>query len=273
MRRAPLLVLLTIAPAMLVSAPASARAAWGQGPYPAPKRVAAAKSFAAGRSGSVSFAVIGPDGDARGIGMKTQYSSASVSKALLLAAYLHAHKGKIDAATKGELAAMVTASDNSAADAIYARVGDAGLEGAARRAGMHDFDPTPGFWGGAKITALDMAKFFHRLDHNLAGPHRDYGKHLLASIIEPERWGIPQGAGHGWKVWFKGGWRPGGEAENSSGAVSHQAALLRYRNGVEVSICVLTDETPGEGGGYTTIEGIASRLLHPPPPPRRWTPT
>lgn len=248
----------------------TAAAQWAQRTYPAAKQLKSARAYAAGRSGSVAFAVIGPGAGARGVGLQTQFSSASVSKALLLTAYLRSHKGEIDAGTRGLLETMVRASDNKAADAIYAIVGDAGLQRVARRAGMHDFEPTPGFWGGARITAADMARFFFRLDHNLAGPHRRYGRRLLAAVIGPERWGIAAAAGKGWQIWFKGGWRPGGEQENSSGPVSHQAALLRYRNGVELAICVLTDEAPGEGGGYTTIEGIARRLIDPPPRPGRW---
>ena len=249
---------------------ADSGAGWGQRTYPSAKQLASAREYAAGRSSSVAFAVIGPGAGARGIGVDTQFSSASVSKALLLAGYLRSHKGEIDAGTRSQLEAMVTASDNSAADAIYAIVGDEGMERVAQRAGMDDFEATPGFWGGVQITAADMARFFFRLDHNLAGPHRRYGKRLLASVIEPERWGIPVAAGKGWRIWFKGGWRPGGDEENSSGPVSHQAALLRYRNGVEVAICVLSHEAPGEGGGYTTIEGIASRLIDPPPRSGRW---
>jgi hypothetical protein len=243
---------------------------WAQHTYPSAKQLAAARDFAASRSGSVAFAVIGPGAGTRGVDVHTQFSSASVSKALLLAGYLRSHPREIDAGTRSQLEAMVQASDNSAADAIYAIVGDEGLERVAQRAGMDDFEATPGFWGGVKITAADTARFFYRLDHNLAGPHRRYGRRLLATVIEPERWGIPAVAVKGWRVWFKGGWRPGGVEENSSGPVSHQAGLLRHRNGVELAICVLSDEAPGEGGGYTTIEGIASRLIDPPPRSGRW---
>jgi beta-lactamase class A len=235
------------------------------GPYPEKSEIGDATRFAKGRPGSVSFAVIGPKGDMHGYNERTQYSSASVSKSMLLAAYLRSHKGPLDPGISSTLRSMITVSDNDAASSIYAIVGDEGLVSVAKRAGMRDFEPDPGFWGGAQITAADMARFFFRLDDNLAGPHLAFGKHLLASIIGPQRWGIPKGAGGGWQIWFKGGWRPGG-TEGTSGAVSHQAALLRYRNGAHVALAVLTNETPGEGpGGYGTIEGIAHRLLTPPP--------
>jgi beta-lactamase class A len=234
--------------------------------YPSQSQVRSAKRFAAGRPGSVSFAVIGPARGTtklRGRAQGAQFSSASVTKAMLLAAYLRSHK-KLSPEAKGLLRAMITVSDNDAAGAIYAQVGDEGLGRVARRAGMRDFEPTPGFWGGAQITAADMARFFFRLEDNLGKRHQRFGMKLLASIVTFERWGIPDGAGGGWSVWFKGGWRPGGE-DHSSGAVSHQAALLRYRDGTRIAIAVLTNETPGEGEGYGTIEGIAQRLTHPAP--------
>jgi hypothetical protein len=132
---------------------------------------------------------------------------------------------------------------------------------------MNDFEPTPGFWGGDQITASDMARFFYRLDANLPGPHRAYAKRLLAGIVPAERWGIPQAIGHGWSVWFKGGWRPAGGDENS-GQVTHQAALLVHRRGERVALAVLTDEAPWGGGGFEAIEGVARRLLSSPPPHR-----
>ena len=89
-------------------------------------------------------------------------------------------------------------------------------------------------------------------------------------ITEEQRWGIPQGAGRGWRIYFKGGWRPY-EVEDTSGPVTHQAGLLRYRNGERVALAVLTGEVPGDPGGYGTIEEIARLLLRPPPTgPLRW---
>ena len=82
-----------------------------------------------------------------------------------------------------------------------------------------------------------------------------------------ERWGIPEAIGHGWSIWFKGGWRPPGGEENS-GQVTHQASLLVHRRGERVALAVLTDEAPWGGGGFEAIEGVARRLLSSPPPHR-----
>ena len=245
---------------------------WPSPVYPPSRAVHRAQEFAAGR-GDLSFAVIDRSLGLRGWDYDRRFSSASVSKALLLAAELRrlVQEGRpLDDETKALLEPMIAYSDNTAADAIYARVGDEGLDEVADRAGMGSFEPVLGFWGGDQITAADIARFFYRLEDNLPRAYRRYGMRLLARITPVERWGIPQAVGHGWTVWFKGGWRPPGETENS-GPVTHQAALLEHRGGERVALAVLTDETPG-GSSYAAIEGIARRLLASPPPFRGgWT--
>jgi hypothetical protein len=240
---------------------------WPRVTYPSQRSVRRAQEFAASR-GDVSFAVIGDTIGLRGYDTDLQFSSASVSKALLLAAELRRLRREdlpLDRETRDLLEPMITYSDNQAADAVYAQVGDEGLDEVAENAGMRNFEATPGFWGGDQVTAADLARFFFRLDANLPGPHGAYAKGLLARITPVERWGIPQAIGHGWSVWFKGGWRPAGE-KDTSGAVTHQAALLVHRGGERLGLAVLTDETPGDATGYAAIEGVTERLLAQPPP-------
>jgi beta-lactamase class A len=268
-----LLLLLGIAVAAIAGLAAadakdsSPRRTWPSVTYPSNAAVREAAEFAAGR-GSVSFAVIDDDRRTRGYGTDTHYSSASASKALLLAAELRrlrAEHEPLDSETRALLEPMITYSDNDAASGIYARVGDGGLEEVAEHAGMRDFGLDPGFWGGAQLTAADLARFYWRLERNLAGPNRDYAMNLLANVTETQRWGIPAAAGRDWRVWFKGGWRPAGQ-EGTTGAVTHQGALLVHRNGERLALAVLSNEAPGSGGGYTAIEGVTSRLLENPPP-------
>lgn len=246
---------------------------WPRDPYPSSRALRRAEEFASSR-GDVSFAVIDDSIGLRGYEPDRRFSSASVTKALLLAAELRRLDREglpLDEEAKALLEPMVIYSDNRAADAVYAQVGDEGLEEVARRAGMTSFEATPGFWGGDQVTAADLAQFFFRLDANLPGPHRAYAKGLLARITPVERWGIPEAIGHGWSAWFKGGWRPAGE-EDTSGAVTHQAALLVHRGGERLALAVLTHEAPGEATGYAAIEGVTERLLAVPPPNRRGWP-
>ena len=81
-----------------------------------------------------------------------------------------------------------------------------------------------GYWANAQVTAADMARFMWSLDDVFAGPHREFALGLLGSVVASQRWGIPAGAGEGWNVRFKGGWRP-----SDSGALVHQAAELTPR--------------------------------------------
>jgi beta-lactamase class A len=244
---------------------------WPPVTYPGAAAVRDAADFAAGRE-AVSFAVIDAGGGLRGYDANTPYSSASASKALLLAAELHrlrTEREPLDAGTRELLEPMIVYSDNDAASGVYARVGDVGLEGAAERAGMHSFGMDPGFWGGAQLTAADLARFYWRLERNFPGRYREYGMRLLSHVTETQRWGIPAAADDDWRVWFKGGWRPAGQ-EGTTGAVTHQGALLVHRGGERLAIAVLTNEAPGTGGGYTAIEGVTGRLLAEPPRAGGW---
>jgi hypothetical protein len=243
---------------------------WPRVPYPPTPAIRRAQEFAASR-GDVAFAVTDDSIGMRGYDVDREFSSASLSKALLLAAEMRRLDRDglpLDSETKELLEPMITYSDNRAANAVYAQVGDEGLEEVASRAGMRDFEATPGFWGGDRITAADMARFFYRLEANLPGAHRAYAKGLLARIAPVEHWGIPRAVGHGWSVWFKGGWRPAGQ-EHTSGAVTHQAALLVHRGGERLALAVLSDEPPGDAGGFAAIEGVTERLLATSPPRRR----
>src|ERR687898_781613 len=146
--------------------------------------------------------------------------------------------------------------EDDAADAIYARVGDAGLYEAARRAGMEGFS-VAGYWGNAQVTAEDMARFMWRLDAVLAGAHREFGLGLLASVTSSQRWGIPEGAGPEWDVRFKGGWR-----STETGQLVHQAAELRGEDG-RLALAILTDAQPSQSYAVETLRGIADRLVGP----------
>lgn len=253
-----------------IAAPA-AHAAWPQVPYPAPERVHRAQRIAAEAPGTVAFAVADPGGGVRGYDTAGTFSSASASKSLLLAAELRKLKEEgspLDGGMRSLLEPMITYSDNDAASAVYADVGDAGLEEVAQRAGMRSFSVDPGYWGGAQLTAGDLARFYLGLDRNLVGPYEDYAKRLLANVTSSQRWGIPEGAGHNWTVWFKGGWRPAG-TEGTTGPVTNQGALLEHRDGQRVAIAVLTDLSPGETS-YSVLEGITEELLADPPASRGW---
>jgi hypothetical protein len=220
---------------------------------------AAARRFAASREGLVSFAVVDTAGRLRSVRGERGYVSASVVKALLLAAELRRlerQRLELDQLSRDLLTQMITYSDNAAADAIYQRVGDDGLREVATRAGMRDFE-VAGHWTTAQLTAEDMAHFMAGLDGALVGRHAEFASAQLASIVPEQRWGIPDAIGHRWQIRFKGGWRG-----TDLGQLVHQAAALR-RGRERLALAVLTDGQPTMEYGIATVGGIASRLLGP----------
>lgn len=221
------------------------------------RRIDRARRWAEGRPGSIAFAVVGRDGTVRGHQEHARFPSASVVKAMLLAAELRrlaAAGDPLDPATRSLLEAMITYSDNDAATAIYARVGDGGLNEVARRVGMEDFEVAVS-WGYAEVSAADMALLFAALDELLPGRHARFGKGLLGSIVPDQSWGIAAAAADRWSVRFKGGWRT-----TEAGQLVHQAAELRDGRR-RLAIAVLTDGQPSMAQGVETVAGVAGRLL------------
>lgn len=233
--------------------PGGSRPAW-----PARGALAEAEKIARDRGGLVSFAAIGPGGRTVGLAEDRVYFSASATKSMLLVAELRRLRREglpLDPSTRATLGAMITLSDNDAADVIYARVGDAGLTEVAKQAGMPDFSAQVGHWSNAQITAADMARFMAQLDELLDLPGGDAGGQMLASVDQSQSWGIPAVAPEGSRVQFKGGWRP-----SELGELVHQAARVEVR-GRRYGIAVLTDGQPSMEHGTETIELIARELL------------
>ena len=229
----------------------------GRGKTPSAAALRSAWSYAQRRGGAVSVAVVNSEGQLRGREEDRRYAAASVVKAMLLAAEIRRLKQAgepIDAQTDALLSAMITSSDNEAADAIYTRVGDDGLEAVARRVGMRRFT-VAGYWGNAQIAAADMALMFGDLERALARDHREYALGLLGSIVPEQSWGVPEAAGERWAVRFKGGWLP-------DQALAHQVAELRERHADrKLSIAILTDQQPSHEYATATVQGVAERLL------------
>jgi beta-lactamase class A len=216
--------------------------------------------FARRRGGQVSLAVVDTEGRLRGRDGGRRYVSASVVKAMLLLAEfrrLRRSRLPLDSATQDTLAAMITRSDNDAADSIYGRVGDSGLLAVARSAHLRRFTVS-GYWANAQVTAADLARLFSRLRQLLPRRHRRTGLGLLASVVREQRWGLPRAASGSWRVYFKGGWRATGRGE-----LVHQAALLNDGDR-DLAIAVLTDAQPSRIYGIHTVRGVANRLLTPP---------
>lgn len=225
---------------------------------PSVRQVASARRFARSRSGVVSFTVVDTKGIRHPFYGDRQFVTASVVKAMLMTCYLNMHTIAHQALTstdRSELHAMITVSDNNAANWVYNRVGDDRLYNLASRLGMKHFS-VHGYWANAILTSNDQSLLMSKLSRAIYPPYYTYARQLLSSIASYESWGVPRVARPlGWKVFFKGGWRG-----TDRGQLVHQVARLERRGRV-VIICVLTDGNPSMGYGEATIEGITKRLL------------
>jgi hypothetical protein len=224
---------------------------------PSAQLMRSAQLFATERRGLISFAVIDATGRQFCFRCRASYPSASVSKAMLLVAYLNGlAAGQQDLSTgqEAELRSMIHVSDNEAADAIQAHVEHRQLHELAEDAGMTDFEVSDS-WASARTTALDQARFFARFESVVAPEYKAYARSLLSSIAPSQSWGIPDVIAANQRIMFKGGW-----LTTQRGNLVHQVA--RIEDGASsLAVAILTDGNPTDSYGRETIRGIASRLL------------
>jgi hypothetical protein len=252
LRRAAALSLI----ALLAGAPGAAAAT-----YPWSERVASATSYAKKRAGRVAFAVKTPSGHVYGRHIHERHYSASAVKAMLLVAYLRqgsVRDRSLRSFDKRLLHPMITRSDNRDASRVMRIVGAAGLLKLARKVEMKDFS-VGGAWSNARLSAYDQTRFFFEIDSLIPPKHAAYAMTQLKSIIEPQRWGLPQVLpAPDWVIFFKGGWRASG---GGGRWLVNQTALLVKGTRTRLAISVLTDGDLGFDYGTRSIEGVGKRLL------------
>lgn len=226
--------------------------------------LAAARRYARGRPGDVSFAIVDLRSRLRGFRMPRTAPAASTIKATLLATYLRQRsvRGRpLRAEERALLEPMIRVSDNGAAATVATVLGGAKVERFGRRvAGMRDFRwiGSRGYIGGnSRISARDEARFFHRFNRYVPDRHRRYARRLLASIVSWQRWGIADARPPGWRLYFKGGW---GINDDGVGTVNHQVAFLEHGR-CRIALAILTEHNPSTTDGAETQRGIATRLL------------
>ena len=232
----------------------------GRAPLTTKASVGKARTWAAGRDGEPSFAVVTEAGKVRGLDLTRTYPSASVTKAMLLVAVLRAARGReLTGAERGLLTPMIERSNNKAARALFAFHGPPALLAVAETAGMRHFSIALSLFE-ARIAAGGPGAVLRRASTawSRSGTASTRGS-LLSSVVSYQRWGIaPAAERHHLTPYFKGGWRKG---------IAHQVALLR-RGRRRIAIAVLTNG-PTQAYGRATIEGIAERGAGPAGPEDR----
>ena len=222
--------------------------------WPSAAALATTERWLRGRLGVTALAVIDSRGQIHGYRYDTQFSSASVVKAMLLVQYLRTHAG-ISAHESFELARMIVGSDNAATGWVFARVGTDGLRDLARVAGMRGFTPST-VWALSRVTAADQARFFFRIESLVPVRQRALLERVLAERGRYRGWGIPQAAQlRGWSAWWKDGWM-----HSARGELLLQAARLE-RQGIAFAVAVIADGQPTSGYGVATMRGVGARLL------------
>ena len=212
----------------------------------------AAFAWAARRSGRVAVAVVDSRGGAYGYNARRPFITASTVKAMLLVAYLRRHPTVSDG-MRATLTRMITVSDNTSADAVYASVGRRGLTRLARLAHMSSFR-AGGRWILCRVNAADMARFFRYMEQYVPRAHRGFANGLLSSVVSYQSWGIPAVARPlGYRVFFKAGWL-------GAWTLAGEAARLE-RGRVRVGIAVFTDLNIAGDYGKETVAGVTARLL------------
>jgi hypothetical protein len=224
--------------------------------YPSAERVQAAARYLAARAGENAFAVVDDRGGVGGLQTHRRFSSASVVKSMMLVAYLQmlaSERRALDHHGEALLYPMIHSSDNAAASAVLAAIGQRRLDGVARQAGMRDYERANGWWAFTQVSAADLARFFYVQDALI--PHRfdGYARRLESTIEPSQSWGFPAVARPEFAVYFKGGWLV-------EEGVVNQAARLE-RSGITFAVALLSSGDPSLAYGEQTIAGVAQRLL------------
>ena len=220
-----------------------------------------ARAFAAGRAGSVAFALVDGRGRMHGVRRHAPWYSASLLKPVLLGAYLTRPDVRYRPLRQDERALMepmIRASADEPANTLFGRLGPPAIERFGHRLGLRSLAVAAPIWGSSIVTPAGYARFFRALPGAIGLRHRRFATRLLASIVPSQRWGVGRVRLRGAHVLFKGGWRAG----RGYGRIVNQAARVACGRRV-VALTILTDHDPTHDYGTATVAGVARRLLAP----------
>jgi hypothetical protein len=172
----------------------------------------------------------------------------------------------------------ITASDNSAAAALFGEIEDrrGGLTGASAAVGetLHAggsvgtevaIAPPPAgavsTYGQTDWSVGEAARFFAALGRcEVLGPAgTQYVESLMEGVISEQRWGLGEADfPSGWRVGMKGGWGP--EASSGGGYLVRQSGLIQNSEGGVAVAMIALDESGSYPAGASDLTQIAQWL-------------
>ncbi|WP_369251773.1 serine hydrolase [Streptomyces sp. R41] len=218
------------------------------------------------RKARVTAAVFDLDGTGREpavYGDDTPYDTASIVKVdILAAALLQAQDAGHDLTTleRAQAEAMIERSDNTAANALWRRIGLApGLEAANKRLGLTSTKGGPGAkWGLTRTTASDQIRLLravfdtgpvsHAGSTALNEASRTYIRTLMTRIVGEQAWGVSAAAGSGWAL--KNGWLQ----RNTTGLWDVNSVGQVTASGRHYLVAVLSDGNTSMKDGIALVE-------------------
>ncbi|TYB67318.1 serine hydrolase [Nonomuraea sp. PA05] len=190
--------------------------------------------------------------------------TASGAKVDILAALLSRRDSRLDQGERDLASRMIRESDNSAADALWSRVGGGGaMSDFYARIGLKETTPGPSkYWGGTNTSPADrirLLKVLIRGGKGLSAADRGMVLGLMERVQKDQAWGVSAAARPGDRVALKNGWTPRPFIHNTWAVTSYGRVVGPGR---DLLLSVQTDRQPGEGTGIQTIEGIARMIGH-----------
>ncbi|MFB7630026.1 serine hydrolase [Streptomyces sp. NPDC056149] len=217
-----------------------------------------------GRGGTSALALYDrPSGTDCEFQAGTHFDSASIIKVTVLGALLRqaaeAHRGltphEVELTT-----AVITESDNASTNALWHRIGRAGIQHFLDLAGMrHTVPGADGAWGLTQITANDQLTLMRLLstDNAVLDPaSRGYALDLMRKVAPDQRWGVPAGAPASTTAHIKNGWLP----RPQDGWRVHSIGSFDG-NGNDYAMAVLSSGNDTMRDGVATVEA-AAKVIH-----------
>lgn len=241
------------------------------------ERFAAAAALLASRSGHIGVVVrdrvTGAEWRAGEPDFRI-WSGSTPKLALAMALREQARAGQItlDATANRQIAAMLSVSDNRAADALWNRYARAGALMARFRdvygmRGAGYVDGFPSRWGFVKCTAQDLANLMSYILDRANPADHDYAVQAMRSVGAVQQWGV-WGAGPALRPGVKNGWSiesDGGRDHWITATVGFAGPDERY------VVAAMYHQPPGgdsiERGVHTLTDLVATIFGAPVPAP------